>query len=207
MLSSAAMMDDVVGLVMVQVISNLGGGEKFEVVSVVRPLAVSFGLGIAVPVVCRFVVKPVTGWVDGMRKARPGGNVDRWCKGDYMPFLVHTVVLLGMVTGATYAGTSNLFAAYLAGAAVSWWDSEVSHVEGVEENSPPGTEQSESVAGKSPAEGGGDSSPEAEINQTEVARNEPHESSGVAVYHKYYATAVQRILKPFFFVSNNLRCV
>ena len=56
MLSSAAMMDDVVGLVMVQVISNLGESrDSFGAVTVVRPLAVSVGLAIAVPLICRFI--------------------------------------------------------------------------------------------------------------------------------------------------------
>jgi Kef-type K+ transport system membrane component KefB len=204
-LSSAAMMDDVVGLVMVQVISNLGGGENFEAVTVVRPLAVSIGLGIAVPVVCKFVVKPVTGWVNGVRKERPNGRVDTVCKWVYTPFLVHTVVLVGLVTGATYAGTSNLFAAYLAGAAVSWWDSEVVHLETAAESTPESptepAEPGEPVVAKSPAERGGPS-PEAETNN-EAVRNKPYENSGIGVYHKYYATAVQRILKPFFFVSNH----
>jgi len=204
-LSSAAMMDDVVGLVMVQVISNLGGGEKeFEVVTVVRPLAVSLGLGIAVPLVCRFVVRPVTVWVLGMRGS--GGKLDAVFRGVHVPFLVHTVVLVGLVTGATFAGTSNLFTAYLAGAAISWWDGEVMSVEKVEgssraESAGPGIEQSETAPSKSPDRRREGSSSETETNQAEIGCTEIHENSGVAIYHKYYATAVQRILKPFFFVS------
>jgi hypothetical protein len=37
-------------------------------------------------------------------------------------FLVHTAVLIGMVIASSYAGTSNLFAAYLAGVVVTWSD-------------------------------------------------------------------------------------
>jgi hypothetical protein len=37
-------------------------------------------------------------------------------------FVLLTLLLLGFVTGATFAGTSRLFAAYLAGMVVSWWD-------------------------------------------------------------------------------------
>ena len=41
-LTSAAMMDDIVGLVLVQVISSLGGLEdSFSVVTVLRPILVS----------------------------------------------------------------------------------------------------------------------------------------------------------------------
>jgi hypothetical protein len=37
-------------------------------------------------------------------------------------FMWQTLLLVGFVTGATYTGTSGLFAAYLAGVAVSRWD-------------------------------------------------------------------------------------
>lgn len=64
-------------------------------------------------------------------------------------------------------------------------------------------ERSEVVAGKASvrreAEG---SSQEAEPSQRDEATEEPNEKSGIAVYHKCYAPVVQRILKPFFFVSN-----
>lgn len=49
-LGSAAMMDDVMGLVMVQIISNLGGGSGgsgssgFDPFIVIRPILVAFGL-------------------------------------------------------------------------------------------------------------------------------------------------------------------
>jgi Kef-type K+ transport system membrane component KefB len=45
----AAMLDDVIGLVMVQIISNLGGsGDSFRTVTVIRPLFVSIGFGVGV---------------------------------------------------------------------------------------------------------------------------------------------------------------
>ncbi|KAI6784131.1 sodium/hydrogen exchanger family protein [Emericellopsis cladophorae] len=50
-LTSAAMMDDVVGLIMVQVVSNLGGGSKFSAVTVIRPVSVSLGFMTLVPAV------------------------------------------------------------------------------------------------------------------------------------------------------------
>ncbi|TVY13068.1 hypothetical protein LARI1_G009164, partial [Lachnellula arida] len=125
--------------------------------------------------------------------------------------IIHTLVLLGLVTGGSYAGTSNLFTAYLAGAAVSWWDSEVHHsgpATGIALPEPGSStlEQSKSVSGieltRSPArrEGGG-SGPESEETRREAVCHKHHKSSGIVVYDKYYATAVQRILKPFFFAS------
>ncbi|KFY78039.1 hypothetical protein V499_02715 [Pseudogymnoascus sp. VKM F-103] len=129
-LSSAAMMDDVVGLVMVQVISNIGeNSESFGAVTVVRPLAVSFGLAIVVPLACRLVAQPLTTWLNGARKSSPNGALNKLCQATHTAFIIHTLVLAALATGATYAGTSNLFAAYLAGASISWWDSEVPHLD------------------------------------------------------------------------------
>lgn len=124
-LTTAAMMDDVVGLVMVQVISNLGE-DSFTPITVVRPIAVSIGLGIVILLTCRFVAKPVTLWFNSKVRAKQDGRVARTARNTYTPVVIHTIILLGLVTGATYAGTSNLFAAYLAGASISWWDSEFS---------------------------------------------------------------------------------
>lgn len=137
-LSSAAMMDDVVGLVMVQVISNIGeNSDSFRAVTVVRPLAVSFGLAIAVPLACRLVAQPLTSWLSGARKSTPSDILNKLCQATHTAFIVHTLVLAALVTGATYAGTSNLFAAYLAGASVSWWDSEVPHLDSTTRSSSP----------------------------------------------------------------------
>ncbi|KAK0124382.1 hypothetical protein ONS95_009345 [Cadophora gregata] len=206
-LSSAAMMDDVVGLVMVQVISNLGESrDSFNAVTVARPLAVSVGLALAVPLVCRFVALPLTCLLNEMRKSSPAGALDRMCKGTYTAFLIHTLILIGLVTGATYAGTSNLFAAYLAGASVSWWDSEVPHIE-TEVKSPTlsGPQQKiSSTAMVSSATQAQDqvvrSSEGAEVAPSILAHDSVA-STGAAVFHAYYKIALQRILKPFFFAS------
>ncbi|KAH9222827.1 Sodium/hydrogen exchanger family-domain-containing protein [Leptodontidium sp. 2 PMI_412] len=183
-LSSAAMMDDVVGLVMVQVISNLGesaGG--FKATTVVRPLAVSVGLAIAVPLLCRFGALPLTRLLNGMRISKTGGVVDRVCRGMHTAFVLHTLILLGLVTGATYAGTSNLFAAYLAGASISWWD--ILHRPSRSQTTP--SLQTHQL------------NPQHEIKQPEG--HDPTTLTGTEVFHTYYKTALQRILKPFFFAS------
>lgn len=206
-LSSAAMMDDVVGLVMVEVISNLGQSkDSFSAVTVARPLAVSLGLAVAVPLVCRLVTLPLTGLLNGMRESSPGGMVDKVCRGMHTAFIVHTLILLGLVTGATYAGTSNLFAAYLAGASVSWWDSEVPHVEGVVKSlvlfaSQQDNSITAATSSDSSAQGQVAGNPErAEVATSDIVHDSVA-STGVEVFYTYYKTALQRILKPFFFAS------
>lgn len=113
---------------MVQVISNLGAGsESFSAVTVVRPVLVSLAFGVMVPLACRYIVLPSTALVNQWRQKHPSGLASQLLLKDYTAFVAHTVILIAFITGATYAGTSNLFAAYLAGAAISWWDSEVPH--------------------------------------------------------------------------------
>lgn len=123
-LTSAAMMDDIVGLVLVQVISKLGSGaSSFHAITVVRPIFVSIGLAIFVLLTCRYLVKPISSLVGGpsssivMRAIRKQPNE--------AALIAHMALLFGIVAAASYAGTSNLFAAYLAGASISWYDAEV----------------------------------------------------------------------------------
>ncbi|KAH7418298.1 Sodium/hydrogen exchanger family-domain-containing protein [Cadophora sp. MPI-SDFR-AT-0126] len=206
-LSSAAMMDDVVGLVMVQVISNLGESkDSFGAVTVVRPLAVSVGLAIAVPLLCRFVALPLTGLLNGIRGSNPGGMLNKILLGTYTAFIVHTLILLGLVTGATHAGTSNLFASYLAGASVSWWDSEVPHVEaGVKTTTPSSSQQDDSITAPAPGDAPAQGQLAGSSNRTEATPSDQSNysvaSTGAAVFHTYYKSTLQRILKPFFFAS------
>jgi hypothetical protein len=210
-LSSAAMMDDVIGLVMVQVISNLGHtANSFGAVTVIRPLAVSFGLAIAVLIACRLVAQPLTVLLNRARKSNPNGAVNKVCRTTHTIFIIHTLVLIGLVTAASYAGTSNLFAAYLAGASISWWDSEVPHPDAATKNCSPESSSSAIEHGTALVRSHARReevgySPEGEATEGQAVRNKHHESTsdtGIAVYHKYYATAVQHILKPFFFVSH-----
>ena len=123
-LTSAAMLDDVVGLILVQVISNLGSGRSsISATEVVRPVFVSLTFAIAVPVVCKFLSRPL---IPKFCTLLNYGRLKHWSNKPMfslpLSFLLSTAVLVGMVTGATYAGTSNLFAAYLAGACLSWLD-------------------------------------------------------------------------------------
>ncbi|OBT69123.1 hypothetical protein VE03_01996 [Pseudogymnoascus sp. 23342-1-I1] len=213
-LSSAAMMDDVLGLVMVQVISNIGeNAASFNAVTVVRPLVVSFGLAIAVPLACRLIAQPLTTWLNQSRRSTPSGSLNKLCQATHTGFIVHTLVLAALVTGASYAGTSNLFAAYLAGASVSWWDSEVPHLDSTTGScshelpssaAEHGTSGSNSGSPNPPSRDEVGPSTKGEATSTSTIpkeQNTPIASTGIAVYHSYYAPPVQRILQPFFFVD------
>lgn len=113
-------MDDVAGLVMVQIISNLGSSSdgSFNAVTIVRPICVAIGFAVGIVLVCGIAVKPA------VRKLQ-AGKLSLLPKGKditQVAFVLHMVTLIGFVTGASYAGTSGLFAAYLAGACISWFD-------------------------------------------------------------------------------------
>jgi hypothetical protein len=127
-LTSAAMMDDVVGLVMVQVITNLGDGDgNISAITIVRPILVSMAFAVTIPLGCRLIVKPLTISLNRHRVRRPDAWPTKILQYRQTAFILHTALLLGLVAGASYAGTSNLFAAYIAGASISWWDSEIPH--------------------------------------------------------------------------------
>lgn len=192
-LTSAAMMDDVIGLIMVQVISNLGGG-SFDAVTVVRPIMVSLAFAIVVPILSRFMVLPITVRLNSYREAYPFSTVSRLFSMKQTAFAIHTAYLLGMVIGATFAGTSSLLAAYIAGATISWWDSEVPHLQARGTNI--------GIAG--------DSEQTVTIENQTVERFSSVQAvspkimeggSGTEIFGGYYEPALQRLLKPFFFVG------
>lgn len=218
-LTSAAMMDDVVGLVMVQVISNLGG-PSFNAITVVRPILVSIAFAIVVPVVCLLILKPSTVWLNKFRESRPSSRLNELSMKTQAAFTFHTALLIALITGATYAGTSNLFAAYIAGATISWWDSEVPHVDmNVSPQSPePVHEQLKADAGSSDASAGimaragngkdtrHNRTPEEDDEMTRPikagdAHLEGKDLCGAAIYEQYYHQAVSKILQPLFFAS------
>lgn len=209
-LSSAAMLDDVAGLVMVQVISNLGGSaDSFKAVTVIRPVFVSVAFAVVVPAFCWAIVKPITKYVF----ARPAtaekqkSKVRDWICTPVSALAAHTLVLLGLVTGSTYAGTSNLFAAYIAGAVINWWDAFVSTTlqerrsEAVlEKNARNGKKTSHSSEG--PVTRPTPSSSDVLTPTTDLPITKSHDKlKGTVIYEHMYAPAMDSILKPFFFVS------
>ncbi|KAI1097394.1 Sodium/hydrogen exchanger [Jackrogersella minutella] len=182
-LTSAAMMDDVVGLVMVQIISNLGeSSTSISAVTVVRPLLVSMAFAVCAPLICSFIARPATLWLNAKRKERPLGILNRFLTIEKTAWFIHTFMLIGSVAASTYAGTSNLFAAYIAGAAISWWDSQVPH--------------HELVTAESPGTGGAGNIPGPSVQVSNVSN-----STGLLIFKKYYSQPLSKVLKPFFFAS------
>jgi hypothetical protein len=201
-LASAAMMDDVIGLVMVQVIANLGSASagSFGWKTAVRPLGVSLAFAIGVPAAC-WMARPVI-------RMRWECWLGRLMRKEHVPVITQTLFLLGMVTAAIYAGTSSLFAAYLAGAVVSWWDGvrhpEKERKQKAEET---GTTNGDPVIVQDAL--AGITTQTERVSATDVAKaptfpTHGQATSGVEVFEKYFTAALHRVLKPFFFVRTSV---
>ena len=194
-LTSAAMMDDVVGLVMVQVVSNIGGAETdISAATVMRPILVSLGFVVITPLICRFAVKPLTEAINKRRKTDPSGRLHKLLCKRQTTFLIETLILIGLITASSYSGSSNLFASYIAGAAISWWDSEIPHVDA-------------QIAPREKVNEGTGAQADPSVLRTEqngsssaVAESPKKHSSGLDVFHTYYHQPLERVLKPLFFV-------
>ncbi|KAI5257507.1 Sodium/hydrogen exchanger [Aureobasidium subglaciale] len=210
-LSSAAMLDDVAGLVMVQVISNLGqSADSFSAVTVIRPVFVSIAFAVIVPAVCWAVIKPITKRIFAQTAAaqKEQSKLRIWACTPVAAFIAHTLVLLGLVTGSTYAGTSNLFAAYIAGAVINWWDALVSTTLQEQRTGAVAENKKSKRKNASPTSADGvahSSSPSSEESTSETTATQPvsatHEKlRGAVIYEHMYAPAVNAILKPFFFM-------
>lgn len=184
--TSAAMLDDVIGLVMVQIISNLGGdGSSFDAVTVIRPLFVSFGFAVGLFLICAFFIGPCLEKV-----VRTNSSLPRFTKTWHFAFLFHTVLLAGIVAGATYAGTSSLFAAYLSGVIATWLDEKRADSQTPESDA---QDTSGSVHG-----------PEQFVQSESSEQSIVHGSdmpTGEKVYETYFKQPANRILIPLFFVS------
>ncbi|KAI1656420.1 Sodium/hydrogen exchanger family-domain-containing protein [Daldinia decipiens] len=203
-LGTAAMMDDVLGLVMVQIVSSLGGEGRFDVGNaVLRPVLVSLAFAAAVPVACRFVLRPFV--VPVVRRARirgedGDGEMDRtgWCRWSFLDskqtaFVAQTALLVVLVVGASFAGASVLLAAYLAGIVVSWWGDTLGSDEGLANEQDPRSHRA--VSSREQQRVGSEGKGEGTSEQQKPG----HITLGV--YETYYSQAVTRILKPFFFAS------
>lgn len=114
-LLSAALLDDIVGLVIAAIIQELpatGGASSGIIIwpTIVRPILVSFGFAFLTPafaVVLRVLLRRLPNlWSHRVYTVR-------------VQLLVVVAGLSGFVAGAKYAGTSELFGAYLAGALIT----------------------------------------------------------------------------------------
>ena len=188
-LGTAAMEDDVIGLVMIQIITSLSGsGASVDAVTIVRPIAVSVGFAIVLPLICVFFVKPVTRILIRQPATGLRGRLLEMMKSPRVVLMTHTLLLLGLMAAASYAGISTLFAAYLAGACSSWFD-EVSLSDSQRE------QQQTSTSTAAP---GTDVVP---ITNSVAEAKVERELTGVKIYERYYAQPLNKVLKPFFFAS------
>lgn len=168
-------MDDVVGLVMVEVISKLGSGESLGAVTLLRPIMTSIGFAVLVPLICWLVLRPIAQRWSKHREMQPLGPFLRFISNQKASLVIQILVLVGMSAAGSYAGTSNLFTAYIAGACITWWDSEVSKasIDGPESEHRGGTQLSHPRRGV----------------------------SGIENYREYLQQANNKFLAPFFFAS------
>jgi Kef-type K+ transport system membrane component KefB len=207
-LTSAAMMDDVVGLIMVQIISSLGAGSTFTKITVIRPVFVSIAFAVLIPLICLYVAKPLMLSANDYLRQLQNDKYRTILCSPKASFAYQTGILLAMITGATYAGTSNLYAAYLAGAAITWLDNCLANHK----------REQLSAFGPATTQGTGDPSSRQPSHRTHSERptsasaqpgtngsNLPLEHAngctGVEVFEKYYSPAVESILRPLFFAS------
>jgi len=108
-LMSAALLDDVVGLVIAAIIANLSstsGPNKISWKIIVRPILVSLAFSLIIPLATYIVHR-------GFLKLRSSWR-RKMCTVEIQLILIIST-LFAFVAGTNYAGTSELFGAYLAG--------------------------------------------------------------------------------------------
>ncbi|TKA33937.1 hypothetical protein B0A54_15117 [Friedmanniomyces endolithicus] len=114
-LVSAALIDDVSGLVMSSVIQSLGSVSEGGSVNlgwlISRPIVASIAMTIITPVLAKYVLAPVFRKFLQHRLARYGHRSN---------IVVMILVLCAFITIAAYAGTSVLFGGFLAGVLLSY---------------------------------------------------------------------------------------
>ncbi|RYP22120.1 hypothetical protein DL765_001879 [Monosporascus sp. GIB2] len=207
-LSTAAMMDDVVGLVMVQIVSSLGPrSTELQATTVVRPVFVSLAFAIVVPFWNRFLLRPVMRKLDRKRTQHPHAKLYSILQTEEASFIVHTGLLLALVVGASYAGASVLLAAYLSGIMVCWWDTERtgpksqetdkgSRVNSTRGDSCITTEAPAEVAQIPQADNSAESPVASSRTETGKIALESARHTGPDIYEQYYSQALHRVLKP-----------
>lgn len=180
-LTSAAMFDDVIGLVMLQVVTELSTGQGTASdygKTIGRALGASVGLVLVVFLICRLVIRslyiPINSW---LRSSKRSQLVKSIFTGAYFHLIAHTVLLLALVVAGSYAGTSTLLAAFVAGIVVRWLGDAV-----VSSND----EEASNTKHVEP--------------QAATALHGSFQT-GLQVYDRFYRPSAEQILRPFFFVS------
>lgn len=175
-LVGAAMMDDVVGLVMVNIVTTLGKG-GIGAWPIARPIAASFGMLLVTLAICPYVLKPPWRWwlsvlhrgalLDAPANSKPtlrNSTTKLILSIPHMSFILSTLVLIIFVTIASFIDASVLFAAFIAGGVVRFfWAARYEQ------------EQSELTSENFPSD----------------------------MYEECYKPAMEYILVPFFFVSSD----
>lgn len=179
-LVGAAMMDDVVGLVMVKIVTALGNG-TFTAWGVARPIVSSFTILLVTLVLTPYVVRPVLQKaLQWLRNDSERQNVEKnsarklniimkstFRRLSHLHFILATLALIAFVTIAAYVDASVLFAAFIAGGFVQY------------------------------------------LGDNIVSRDVSHHAEEVTLtsnelYDKYYHPVIAYVLAPFFFVSTVL---
>jgi Kef-type K+ transport system membrane component KefB len=137
-LVDAAMLDDVVGLVMVNIVTTLGHGAP-RAWQIARPIIASFGLLIVTLIITPFILKPVcaSALAAEPRNTDEAPATKRFGLAQaavavrrlpHLAFILSMTVLLVFITIASFIDASILFAAFLAGGVLSYLvgDSEAS---------------------------------------------------------------------------------
>ncbi|CCE83115.1 Piso0_003687 [Millerozyma farinosa CBS 7064] len=193
LLTNAAVLDDIAGLIMMQVVHNLGDG-NFSAASVLRPVFVSLGLIVVVALFCYFLLLPLSVRIEDFFHRH--NDVNGYFSPDRVLFVIHTFILVGLVTGAIYAGASGLTAAYVTGAAITWWDEEISRLRQFRRKTADNQEGGSDYL--SPYQSQGSYSISVSSNR-DIGNYVKY--SGMQIYNKFYMQALDRILRPFFFGS------
>ena len=112
-LMSAALMDDIAGLVIAAIISRLSSGSaRIPWQTIVRPILVSFAFALGTPFFA-WVLRWITLKIQDLPLISNG--IQRYMFTGPVQLFLDVAVLSGFVAGAQYGGTSALFGAYLAG--------------------------------------------------------------------------------------------
>jgi len=174
-LVGAALMDDVVGLVMVNIVTTLGGGGTAGW-PIARPIVASFGLLLVTLTFVAFVLKPIWAWLVAsfgrgvdVSATQPNliGTLRKTTTNlvhqiPHLNFILSTAVLVIFVTIASFIDASVLFAAFIAGGVVNSLQN---------------------------------------ITTSEDSAESTSNEMSLKMYEKYYKPAMNFILVPFFFVS------
>ncbi|KAF7366376.1 putative Na(+)/H(+) antiporter GerT [Mycena sanguinolenta] len=108
-LMAAALLDDIGGLVIAAILSQLSSSSSLSSGIIVRPILVSLGFAFGVPifaVISRYAVEHTC-----------AGKL--WVYSPNAQLFIMAITFCGFIAGAKYAGTSDLFGAFLAGGYLS----------------------------------------------------------------------------------------